>query len=571
MRFHLFKWSCLILFASGLCTALAVPVPKGRATELATGWLREGTARLGRKMNSKVHAEVSYRDEAGDVSFYAIQLAPEGFIIVSADDAVEPVIAFSESGTTNDLVAGSPLFAMLSIDLPERNKHARVIESAYAESQRQPVNNAKPSRRPEHARNNKNRWEKYANPAKAAGTKATLSSSALQADPTVADAEVPVYGGLYSISDVRIAPIISSRWDQQTAQGQSCYNFYTPNNYYAGCVAIAVSQLIRYWQYPVTGIGHITRNITVNGVTQSATTRGGNGAGGPYNWSQMPLNPQTATYNLAQWQMIGSLCYDAGVIASMGYTATGSSANLLIASELTQSFGFGSAHDLWVNGGISAVTRDRVLMSNLAAGYPVITGIRQTVGNSGHAIITDGFGYSSGVTYFHVNYGWGMSGATAWYNMPTMDSSPAYNLVDVLIYNIFPTNTGEIVSGRIVSGSSGLQGVTVVLTSAGTNSYSAVTDANGYYGVIVPGGATYAMTATKTGYSSGQITDVVVGSSSQSYAGPCGNYFAQDLALAAPSIPTLTEWGMIILAVLVLIMGSQVIRLQQVTYTDRAA
>lgn len=545
MRFHLFKWSCLILFTSGLCTALAAPMPKGRATDLATGWLREGQARLGKKMNSKVHAEVPYRDEAGDVLFYAIQLVPQGLIIVSADDVIEPVVAFSDSGTTNDLVAGNPLFAMLSIDLPERNRHARAIESAYAESQRQQVNNAKPSRRPEHAQKNKNRWEKYANPAKVAGTKGRVTSSV----PLSADVDLLSYGDLLNVSDIRVAPILGSVWSQATAQGLTCYNYYTPANYPAGCIATCMGQLMRHWQTPAAAYGH------------------------NYVYSDMPLNPQQGTLTLVNRMAIGRLLADCGTAVNMQYSPAVSTAYFSDARDaLISVFGFSNAKFIYKDVGINSLTRDSILRSNLAAGYPVLTGIRQTSNlNNGHAVITDGFGYSSATLYFHVNYGWGGL-SDAWYNLPSM-SPTVYDMVDLLVYNIFTTGIGEIIAGRIVDSNGGaLQGV--VLTAAtGSTNYTTTTDACGYYGVRVPGGYTYTVLASKSGFISGSLTGVVVGESA-SFSASNVNVWGADLSIASDpsqSIPALGECGMTILAVCVLLVGAQVIRRQQVTYANRAA
>ena len=74
------------------------------------------------------------------------------------------------------------------------------------------------------------------------------------------------------MSDVRIAPLTQSTWDQQTAAGAgttACYNYYTPpygagniTNYPAGCVATAMAQLMRYYQFPSAGIGTAGFTIT---------------------------------------------------------------------------------------------------------------------------------------------------------------------------------------------------------------------------------------------------------------------------------------------------------------------
>lgn len=528
----------------------AVPVEKGQPSNLAAHWLKENNIRLGKKMNQRIKAEKTFCNASSETIFYAVMLEPKGFIITPADDLISPVIAFSADGIDGDLSQGSPLLAFLERDLTARNAHALSIEPLIASKQTSKLS-AKNAKLVDHAQTNKARWQKY-----------TAAKDKSNEETYAADVSEDSYGGTSSLEDIRVAPLILSRWGQSTAQGQPCYNYYTPSNYLSGCVATALAQLMRFWEHPVNGIGLVTNTIKVNGTQQQAVTRGGDENGGAYNWSQMPLNPATAAYNLSEWQQIGSVCYDAGVIAGMQYSATVSASSILVGSKLKQYFGYGNAHELFLSGGIPPETRDQVLLSNIAAGYPVITGIRQTSNNSGHAVITDGLGYIDNTIYYHVNYGWGTSSATAWYNMPNMDSSPSFNLVDALIYNIFPANSGEIVAGRIVSEGAGLAGATVTLTAEGTN-YTAVTDANGYYGLIVQANKDYTLTASKDGLSTNLLAAISVGASSLSTFGPCGNIFAEDLTLnvpPSPSIPTLGEWGIIIFMALLLYNGARGIK-----------
>lgn len=77
------------------------------------------------------------------------------------------------------------------------------------------------------------------------------------------------------MSDVRIAPITQTTWDQGTAGNMgntACYNYYTPpygdgnkNNYWAGCVATAMAQLMRYFQFPTSGVGAAGFSIMYDG------------------------------------------------------------------------------------------------------------------------------------------------------------------------------------------------------------------------------------------------------------------------------------------------------------------
>ena len=79
--------------------------------------------------------------------------------------------------------------------------------------------------------------------------------------------------GLFSPSDVRVAPFIQTNWGRTTVDGYQqtpplpyslpCYNYFTPPyppgtdhnylNYPTGTIATA--QLMRFWQYPTAGVG----------------------------------------------------------------------------------------------------------------------------------------------------------------------------------------------------------------------------------------------------------------------------------------------------------------------------
>ena len=53
-------------------------------------------------------------------------------------------------------------------------------------------------------------------------------------------------------------------------------------------------------------------------MKQPAQLRGGNGTGGPYNWGNMALFPDSGM-NLTQRKALGALAFDAGVSVNMNY------------------------------------------------------------------------------------------------------------------------------------------------------------------------------------------------------------------------------------------------------------
>lgn len=478
----------VVLLAGGVARGARVSAEQARSA--AESWLAESADRLGSELSTTIERVDDYG------TFFAAQLDPQGFIILSADTLVEPVIVFSDNGRYVE-DPENPLTTMLGVDMSNRLTVADALEAGA------PTDSDDLS-----------------------AVTAVSEQAAQRWVDLLAGRVLP--DGSSSISDVRIAPFVTSEWNQGSAQGQYCYNYYTPSHYVAGCVAIAMAQVMRYYQFPTDGIGVRTNTISVNGSSQSATTRGGNGSGGAYDWNEMPLSPGTATYDADQWRMIGALCYDAGVACGMSYSSGGSSASYWYATlGMTDYFGYSNAKYTYSSSGLNYATRQKVLMPNLILRQPVMLGVRRSGG--GHAIVCDGYGFSSSTEYHHMNMGWG-GYYDAWYNLPTVDAgSYVYTLVDAATFNMYTNGTGELIGGRVLTDSSLPVGGAIVTASGG---YSGQTDSNGYYAIRVPASATYSLTAVHDDYADGSLGGVAVGSSSYPNI---GNYWGANITMKAYS------------------------------------
>ena len=470
---------CVCVVFSSVIHTSAERMSRSDAEQAAHNWLAQSSERLTDNLGT-VESVTDFR------TFYVANLSPEGYLVVSADDLMEPIIAFSGNGTfiaTED----NPLYALLSIDMPERLETAEAIDRFMTQSPSflRTRSDSDMGNAIEDAIQAKTKWD-------------ALTGASLNDLPT----------GISSVSDVRIAPIIQSSWNQKTAQGQACYNYYCPpgpdgnaNNYYCGCVATAMAMLMRHWEYPASA----------NGYT--------------FTYSSMPLNPQTVSpLTTTHRQQIGRLCREAGRAVNMNYGSGGSFADMLIVNNaLISTFNYSNAEEMYASSGLSSANRNLVLQSNLSGGYPVLMGIHRSGG--GHAVIADGFGYSSSTLYYHVNLGWGGS-YNAWYNLPTVDAgSYVYTTVDCFVYNIFSNRTGEIIAGRVTDTSGAAVSNATVTATGG---YTTQTDGNGYYGLVVPSAQSYTITADKSGYGS-DSTSATVGTTSYNI---CGNYNGADLTLS---------------------------------------
>jgi hypothetical protein len=457
----------------------ARPTTPDQAKRVVAGWLSADAQPLGTALGPQVNKADTFTNNKGKPIYHIVYLQPAGFVIVPADDLVEPIIGFVERGTYDPSPA-NPLGALVSGDLEARIAAVRNTRALQATGAMQAVLSAQA------------KWEH-------------LTSLA----------DGPAILGLPSIAEpnVRIAPLVKSKWGQTTCcdppAALACYNYYTPqynritktvvwipgapNNYPCGCVATAMAQIIRYHEHANEpgGIGSVTETIFVTdsndpNVSTPATTMGGNGTGGPYKWDLMVYEPDCDA-NLAQRQAIGALCFDAGVSVNMTYTADESLAYSFDArSSFENVFKYSNAVYGYSNMGLGATALQGMINPNLDAYLPVTLSIQGE--ESAHMVVCDGYGYNANTLYHHLNMGW-QGDYDAWYNFYA-DMPLDYFSVFACIYNIFITGTGEIVSGRITTpNGSGLAGIAVNTseTQPGpppqliTPVYSGGTDSNGIY------------------------------------------------------------------------------------------
>ena len=113
-----------IFFLVLACSAFAAPVSKDAAIDMVQGWLNESTERLGKHFGDSVRFAVPYHDEYGEILYYVVYVDPDGFVIVSADDLIEPIIAFSDHGFY-DTDERNPLYKLVSNDTRERLNRVR--------------------------------------------------------------------------------------------------------------------------------------------------------------------------------------------------------------------------------------------------------------------------------------------------------------------------------------------------------------------------------------------------------------------------------------------------------------
>ncbi|RJR42362.1 MAG: peptidase C10 [Deltaproteobacteria bacterium] len=507
-----------IIFLS-VAGAWARPTTAEEAKNMVINWLGFEAQPMDAAMSQQVKEVRSYPGPDGTTAYYVVFLQPRGLVIVPADDLVEPIIGFLPDKMTYSPSKRNPLGALVSSDVTGRVVHARGVEAASLESG-QPLAAGDPLTQAQR------KWAWLANPV--------FSTEALES-------------ALPGISRVRVAPFVKSRWNQTTVGGAACYNYYTPpyaagdaDNYPSGCVATAMAQLMRYFRWPLSGVGTGSYTIYIDGYADSTSLRGGNGAGGAYPWSSMPLVPSAPS--TAERQAIGALLHDAGAAVNMDYAAAGSGTDTLYAAAaFTGPFKYSNAKTA-INStatNLAAANRDRMVNPNLHAKYPILFGITGPAG--GHAIVCDGYGYQTGAAYHHLNMGWA-GYADAWYNLPTIDAG-GYDFTSVYkcVYNVYKAGTGEIIAGQVTDSSGkGISGATVKATRTSGAPFvrTGTTDNKGIYALVkVPSATTFKVSVTKTGYTftkKNTTTGTSVSGTWYSRNDTCGNVLNLNFKAKAP-------------------------------------
>lgn len=450
----------------------ADPVSAEQAETVVDGWLAGDTRPLGADMDRAIAEIQTFSNDSGTILYYVICLQGEGFVVVSGDDLIEPIIAFSPQGSY-DPSPVNPLGALVGCDLAGR---AAVVRNVSGK----PV----PGDVEEAMQKAAAKWE------------------------ALAGGGMSFKAGDGDIDGERVPPLVESKWGQITVDGTACYNYYTPPNvagtvanYPCGCAATAMAQVMRFHEHPTAGVGTPAFDVTVDDVVEQRTLRGGNGSGGAYSWDDMILVPD-ATITVTQREAIGALCYDAGVAAGTSYTAALSTVTGSVGADvLVSTFNYSNSIEGFNGGADIGAGLDDMINPNLDSGRPVILGLGGDA--IGHAVVCDGYGYDGATLYHHLNLGWDGLG-DAWYDLPTTDTGivdAEFTTVDGCVYNVYKAGSGEIIAGRVTD-SAGIpvSGVTVTATK-GVDTYEATTNARGIYAVEkLPSASTYTVSAAKTWY-----------------------------------------------------------------------
>lgn len=237
--------------------------------------------------------------------------------------------------------------------------------------------------------------------------------------------------------EIIVSPLLykdgeENEWKQSGLNGggataDKCYNKFCPlttegKRSIVGCVAVAMGQLMWYWQWPeIAVVKDDARNTLIR----------------EYDWDYMPAKLHNTT-PMEHIDMVANLLHDAGVSVNMTYTDSASGAySSVVPGALRSIFGYNSDaikyrtsdNTTWLN----------LLKDNLQKEYPILySGVR--INNKGkrvgHQFVLDGYNSRDA---FHINYGWGGS-SNGYYMLDTIHGVPYtnYHLSQTAILNTYP-------------------------------------------------------------------------------------------------------------------------------------
>lgn len=192
-----------------------------------------------------------------------------------------------------------------------------------------------------------------------------------------------------------IDPLVNTKWSQGEPYNDLCPT-YQGENCVTGCLATAMAQLMKYYNWPVKGKGSnsyhadfINRDLSMNFEDIK------------FDWSYM-TDTYSSSSSRAEKNAVATLMYAAGVASDMDYNPEGSGASIIDSSiAMVNNFSYYKGLACLMRDYYTADEWQDIVYDQLSNANPVLyTGQSE---EGGHAFICDGY---SGDGFFHINWGW---------------------------------------------------------------------------------------------------------------------------------------------------------------------
>ena len=194
-----------------------------------------------------------------------------------------------------------------------------------------------------------------------------------------------------------VAPMLSTCWDQDEPFNNQC-PLSGGLRTYTGCVATAMAQVMKYWNYPERGTGTIT--YTPASLGKKYTLNLENRA---FEWDKMRDTYLPGRYSDEEADAVAYLMKACGYAVKMDYGLESSGALAMnIREGMVKYFGYDANAYYTMRMYYSPSEWEELIYTNLAETGPVIYGGLSQLGG-GHSFVCDGY---DGEGFFHFNWGW---------------------------------------------------------------------------------------------------------------------------------------------------------------------
>ena len=319
--------------------------------------------------------------QRGEVCFYAFNAGTEGFVIVSADDRFRPIVGYSVEGPFETENMSPELAFYLEKIIEARTSRNAVLFDDTAEE-----------------------WQ-------------SLRST----------------GHLISRNGGKSATYIcSTKWNQD-----SPYNLYAPaassgpgGRCYAGCVATAMSQVMKHWNHPLQGKDSHSYFCPGYGRLEA------NFGETTYDWEHM-TDKLGAASTQEEIEAVALFMYHCAVAVNMNFSPNGSGANSTdVPKAIRRYFYYATQAQLRNRDSYSLTDWQDMLKDSFDKNWPLYYSGFSNSG--GHAFVCDGYDDND---LFHFNWGWGGS-SDGWFVIDEIDyatwAQAVFNYVPAESYAYMP-------------------------------------------------------------------------------------------------------------------------------------
>lgn len=327
---------------------ISVEEAQAKALSFLNGQVEAKTRRVKSNLSS---LELAYTAKNGsDKLFYVFNSNSEegGYVIVGGDKVAQEILGYSTTGT---------------FDYAQAPENMKWWLSQYSEQIHNAINDVK------------------------AG-KLTFASTSERAKARRKAA-----------GRVTIPELIKTKWNQSEPFNNAIP--YNNNKMVTGCVATALAQVLKYYNYPTKGSGSHSYNSQNYSLTFSA-----NFGNTTYDWGNMLDTYKGGSYSTTQADAVATLLYHCGVSVNMDYgTGASSASSASIPSAISTYFGYDKSAQRIERDYYTDEEWTDLVYNELASGRPILYGGQDAYSNNGHEFVCHGYDASS--NKFAINWGWG--------------------------------------------------------------------------------------------------------------------------------------------------------------------